>query len=307
MGFDYYDILKVNRSATDEDLKKSYRRLAIRWHPDKNPSNEEEAEAKFKQISEAYEANCLVQVLSDPQRRAIYDQHGEEEEPKGVPRDAEDIFTEIFGSSNPFGFESMNRTKSTRFQADGSGSAAPAARPWKAPAVERKLACSLEELYHGTEKKMNISRNVMQPNGRTVPENEVLTVEVKPGWKRGTKITFPNKGNDRLAADVVIVIDEKPHDVYKRDGNDLVVHHKISLVDALTGTRINLKTLDGRDLVIEMTDVVKPSYELVIQSEGMPVAREPRKKGNLVIKFDVKFPSRLAPEQRAAIRRILGG
>lgn len=135
----------------------------------------------------------------------------------------------------------------------------------------------------------------------------MLTVEVKPGWKRGTKITFPNKGNDRLAADIVIVIDEKPHDVYKWDGNDLVVHHKISLVDALTGTRINLKTLDGRDLVIEMTDVVKPSYELVIQSEGMPVAREPRKKGNLVIKFDVKFPSRLAPEQRAAIRRILGG
>ncbi|RRT58409.1 hypothetical protein B296_00021042 [Ensete ventricosum] len=334
MGFDYYNILKVNRSATDEDLKKSYRRLAIRWHPDKNPSNKEEAEAKFKQISEAYE------VLSDPRRRAVYDQHGEEGL-KGVPRDAEDIFTEIFGSTNPFGFESMNRGKPARFQADGSGSAA--AQPWKPPpAVERKLACSLEELYHGTAKKMKISRNVMQPNGsvvslfelvvdlaadleitcssssssscllwmqprRRVAETEVLTVEVKPGWKRGTKITFPNKGSDRLPADIVFVIEEKPHDVYRRDGNDLVVHHKISLVDALTGTTINLRTLDGRDLVIEMTDVVKPSYELVIQSEGMPVAREPRKKGNLVIKFDVKFPSRLAPEQRAAIRLILGG
>ncbi|RWW26562.1 hypothetical protein GW17_00009046 [Ensete ventricosum] len=299
MGFDYYNILKVNRSATDEDLKKSYRRLAIRWHPDKNPSNKEEAEAKFKQISEAYE------VLSDPRRRAVYDQHGEEGL-KGVPRDAEDIFTEIFGSTNPFGFESMNRGKPARFQADGSGSAA--AQPWKPPpAVERKLACSLEELYHGTAKKMKISRNVMQPNGRRVAETEVLTVEVKPGWKRGTKITFPNKGSDRLPADIVFVIEEKPHDVYRRDGNDLVVHHKISLVDALTGTTINLRTLDGRDLVIEMTDVVKPSYELVIQSEGMPVAREPGKKGNLVIKFDVKFPSRLAPEQRAAIRRILGG
>ncbi|KAJ8490432.1 hypothetical protein OPV22_012153 [Ensete ventricosum] len=299
MGFDYYNILKVNRSATDEDLKKSYRRLAIRWHPDKNPSNKEEAEAKFKQISEAYE------VLSDPRRRAVYDQHGEEGL-KGVPRDAEDIFTEIFGSTNPFGFESMNRGKPARFQADGSGSAA--AQPWKPPpAVERKLACSLEELYHGTAKKMKISRNVMQPNGRRVAETEVLTVEVKPGWKRGTKITFPNKGSDRLPADIVFVIEEKPHDVYRRDGNDLVVHHKISLVDALTGTTINLRTLDGRDLVIEMTDVVKPNYELVIQSEGMPVAREPGKKGNLVIKFDVKFPSRLAPEQRAAIRRILGG
>lgn len=111
----------------------------------------------------------MVQVLSDPQRRAIYDQHGEEGL-KGVPRDAEDIFTEIFGSTNPFGFESMNRAKSTRFQADGSGSAA---RPWKAPAVERKLACSLEELYHGTEKKMNISRNVMQPNGYKLLPNGI--------------------------------------------------------------------------------------------------------------------------------------
>lgn len=66
MGFDYYNILKVNRSATDEDLKKSYRRLAIRWHPDKNPSNKEEAEAKFKQISEAYEASCIdISPFSD--------------------------------------------------------------------------------------------------------------------------------------------------------------------------------------------------------------------------------------------------
>ncbi|URE26625.1 DnaJ [Musa troglodytarum] len=198
MGVDYYNILKVNRNATDDDLRKSYRRLAMRWHPDKNPSDKKEAEAKFKQMSEAYE------VLSDPHKRAIYDQHGEEGlkgmPPPGSqsaasngssgpsnfqfnPRDAEDIFAEIFGSSSPFGFESMNRSKSVRFQKDGSGtfggfgrtdstyrSYAEGAGPSgsqtrKAPVVENHLVCSLEDLYMGAKRKMKISRNVSQPNG----------------------------------------------------------------------------------------------------------------------------------------------
>ena len=135
----------------------------------------------------------------------------------------------------------------------------------------------------------------------------MLTVEVKPGWKRGTKITFPNKGNDRLAADVVIVIDEKPHDVYKRDGNDLIVSQKISLVEALAGTSVELTTLDGRNLSIPVIDIVSPGYELVIAKEGMPMVKEPGRKGNLRILFEVKFPSRLTAEQRAGLKRILDG
>lgn len=341
MGVDYYNILKVNRNATDDDLKKSYRRLAMRWHPDKNPGNNTEAEAKFKQLSEAYE------VLSDPQKRAIYDQYGEEGlkgmPPPGSnsgtpyangssgptnfrfnPRNAEDIFAELFGSS-PFGFEPMGRAKSTRFQTDRSGTfggtgntfrsntegvSASGGQLQKAPPVEAKLACSLEELYTGSTRKMKISRNVMRPNGRLVCETEILSIDVKPGWKKGTKITFPGKGNEQvnlLPADLVFVIEEKPHDVYKRDGNDLVVQLKISLVDALAGTTISLTTLDGRDLAINVSDVVNPGYELLVAKEGMPIAKEPGKKGNLRIKFDVKFPSRLTAEQRSAIRRILGG
>ncbi|URE26635.1 DnaJ [Musa troglodytarum] len=342
MGVDYYNILKVNRNATDDDLRKSYRRLAMRWHPDKNPSDKKEAEAKFKQMSEAYE------VLSDPHKRAIYDQHGEEGlkgmPPPGSqsaasngssgpsnfqfnPRDAEDIFAEIFGSSSPFGFESMNRSKSVRFQKDGSGtfggfgrtdstyrSYAEGAGPSgsqtrKAPVVENHLVCSLEDLYMGAKRKMKISRNVSQPNGRLVPETEILTIEIKPGWKKGTKITFPGKGNEQvnqLPADLVFIIDEKPHDVYKRDGSDLIVHQEISLVDALAGTTINLTTLDGRDLAINVSNVVYPGRQLVIAEEGMPIAKEPGKKGNLIIKFDVKFPSRLTPQQQADIRRVLG-
>ncbi|XP_074571781.1 uncharacterized protein LOC141828282 isoform X3 [Curcuma longa] len=272
MGVDYYNVLEVGRSASDEEIKKSYRKLAIRWHPDKNPNEKAAAEAKFKEIAEAYD------VISDPKKRTIYDQYGE----KGLnascdsqngpsygssgsstfcfnPRDAEDIFSDFFGS-NPFGFENLNRSKSTSFQTD-------------------------------------------------VAEHEILTIEVTPGWRKGTKVTFPEKGNEELnqiPADLVFIIDEKPHEVYKREGNDLVVHQKISLVDALAGTTINLVTLDGRNLVIDMTDVIKPNYEFVIENEGMPIAREPGKKGKLIIKFDVKFPSRLTPEQRAGIRSIFG-
>ncbi|XVE98523.1 hypothetical protein REPUB_Repub03eG0113400 [Reevesia pubescens] len=222
MGVDYYNILKVNKNATDDDLKKSYRRLAMKWHPDKNPNNKKEAEAKFKQISEAYE------VLSDPQKRAIYDQYGEEGlkdmpppgssgpsfgnstgGPNGFnPRNAEDIFAEFFGSS-PFVFGSSGHGRSSRFQSDGGvfggfgstdnifRSYNEATVPRKPPPVESKLPCRLEELYTGSTRKMKISRTVVNAAGRQVQESEILTIDVKPGWKKGTKITFQDKGNEK--------------------------------------------------------------------------------------------------------------
>ncbi|RWW73555.1 hypothetical protein BHE74_00018572 [Ensete ventricosum] len=143
-----------------------------------------------------------------------------------------------------------------------------------------------------------------------VPESEILTIDVKPGWKKGTKITFPEKGNEQvgqLPADLVFVINEKPHEVYKRDGNDLIVNQKISLVEALAGTSVELTTLDGRNLSIPVSDIVSPGYELVIAKEGMPIVKDPGRKGNLRIIFEVRFPSRLTTEQRAGLKRILDG
>ncbi|EFJ27870.1 hypothetical protein SELMODRAFT_231730 [Selaginella moellendorffii] len=308
MGIDYYSVLKVDKNATEDDLKKAYRKLAMKWHPDKNPNNKKEAEAKFKQISEAYE------VLSDPQKRTIYDQYGEEGlkgqvPPPGAtggtnfangagpnvfvfnPRNAEDIFAEFFGGSSPFGMGGFGRSASR-----------------KAPAVENKLPCSLEELYTGSTRKMKISRNIADPSGKTMPVEEFLTIDVKPGWKKGTKITFPEKGNEQpnlIPADIVFVIDEKPHDVFKRDGNDLVMTQKVSLADALTGTTITVNTLDGRTLTIPINDIISPGYEKIVPREGMPIAKEPGRKGDLKIKFDVKFPTRLTPEQKAAVKRYL--
>lgn len=137
---------------------------------------------------------------------------------------------------------------------------------------------------------------------------EILTIEVKPGWKKGTKITFPEKGNEQrnvIPSDLIFIIDEKPHSVFKRDGNDLIVTQKISLVEALTGYTAQLTSLDGRNLTVLINSVINPTYEEVVKGEGMPIPKEPSKKGNLRIKFNIKFPSKLTSEQKTGLKRLI--
>ncbi|KAI4314232.1 hypothetical protein L6164_027163 [Bauhinia variegata] len=277
---DYYRILKVNRNATDEELKKSYKRLAMKWHPDKNhehPDKKDEAQAKFKQISGAYG------VLSDPKKRQIYDFYGQ------YPLNSDRVNKE--NGNGIFGNQKDNDKKAG------------------ATVTVTKLACSLEDLYKGCKKKFKISRTVIDEFGKLKTVEETLKIEIEPGWKKGTKITFPEKGNQEpgtiTPADLVFVVDEKPHAIFKRDGNDLVVMQKILLLEALTGKTFNLTTLDGRNVTFQVTDVVTPGFELVIPYEGMPKSKEPGKKGNLRIKFDVMFPSRLTTQQKHDLKRIL--
>lgn len=145
---------------------------------------------------------------------------------------------------------------------------------------------------------------------RLVTETEILTIDIKPGWKKGTKLTFQDKGNEQpnqLPADLVFVIDEKPHSVFKRDGNDLIMNHRVTLAEAIGGTTVDLTTLDKRTLSIPVNDIVSPGYELVVSREGMPITKEPANRGDLRIRFEVKFPTKLTPEQRAGLKRALGG
>ncbi|KAL1196164.1 DnaJ protein ERDJ3B [Cardamine amara subsp. amara] len=336
MGVDYYNVLKVNPSASEDDLKKSYKRLAMKWHPDKNPTSKKEAEAKFKQISEAYD------VLSDPHKRQIYDQYGEDglkssDVPETTthqrnynnnnnndagfryyPRDAEDIFAEFFGASGDVfgggggGGGRYSENGGSRFRNAEAGSQNNRKTPVnrKAPAIESKLGCTLEELYKGGRRKMKISRVVPDGFGKPKPVEEILKIDITPGWKKGTKITFPEKGNQEpgvTPADLIFVIDEKPHSVYKRDGNDLIVDKKVSLLEALTGITLSLTTLDGRNLTIPVLDIVKPGQEIVIPNEGMPISKQVAKRGDLKINFEICFPSRLTSEQKTDLKRVLGG
>ncbi|KAK3443073.1 dnaJ homolog subfamily B member 4 [Eucalyptus grandis] len=332
MGVDYYNVLKVNRGATDEDLRKAYKRLAMKWHPDKNPINHKEAEAKFKLISEAYD------VLSDPQKRQIYDLYGEEAlksadfQPatpasgrarsnssfRFDPRDADadaDLFDNFFGGSpgggGGLGGASKARVFGESVERNGNREARrDLPEKKKPPPVESKLVCSLEELYKGGRRKMRISRVVHDEFGNPKSVEETLKIDIKPGWKKGTKITFPEKGNHEpgtIPADLIFVIEEKPHDVFKREGSDLVVSQKVTLLEALTGKTLDLMTLDGRNLIIPVTEIIRPGFEVSIANEGMPVSKDPSKKGNLKIQFDITFPLTLSAEQKSDLTRVLGG
>lgn len=143
---------------------------------------------------------------------------------------------------------------------------------------------------------------------RPTTVEEILVIDVKPGWKKGTKITFPEKGNEMrnlIPSDLVFIIDERPHGVFKRDGNDLIVTQKVSLVEALTGCTVQVTTLDGRTLTIPIRSIISPNYEEIVQGEGMPITKEPSKKGNMRIRFQIKFPSRLTTDQKAGIQQLL--
>eukprot|EP00210_Caulerpa_lentillifera_P006711 g6413.t1 len=201
----------------------------MRWHPDKNQDNKAKAEEEFKNVSEAFE------VLSDPQKREIYDRFGEEGLKNGMggmggagtgnfsftPSSAEDIFRAFFGggSGGAGGFESLfnsgfggtdgMHSGFSRFGGSGSDLFKDMSRPRKAPAITNPLKCTLEELYTGTVKKMKISRNLTDSSGKTMQVSEIVEIHVKPGWKKGTKITFEEKGDEKpgtIPADIIFVM-----------------------------------------------------------------------------------------------------
>lgn len=299
---DYYKILQVSRKANDEELKKAYKRLAMKWHPDKNnqsPLKMKEAETKFKQISEAYD------VLGNPMKRKIYD------DGRISPLINNNMTTKTTTNTNSttrkrktcdFGSHQNPVNKFERVELRNPDDIL------KAATSEHKLVFSLDDLYKGCERRLRISRNVIDALGNMMTVDEILTIDVKPGWKKDTKITYPGKGNQApgfpCPADLVFVVDEKPHAIFKREGNDLVTTQKISLIEALTGKTIKVTTLDGREIEVSVTDIVKPDTEIVIQDEGMPSTSKPGTKGNLRIKFDIIFPTQLTASQKSELKNI---
>jgi DnaJ-class molecular chaperone len=350
MGKDYYKILGIGKSASEDELKKAYRKLALKYHPDKN--KESGAEEKFKEVAEAYE------ILSDPKKKEIYDKYGEEGLKAGAgggpgggtgggagpggftytwSGDPNETFKMFFGSSNPFSmFFDMNGDEDddetggpggfgfpgSRFGAFGgpggfnigssgmhTGLAGSGKKKTQDPPIYHDLLVSLEDIAIGTTKKMKISRKVLNPDGRSTHlEDKVLTIDVKPGWKAGTKITFPREGDqspNTIPADIVFVIKDKSHPHFKRDGSDLIHTVKISLRDALCGTTIQVPTLDGRKKQIIITDIINPDTEKRIQAEGLPYPKQPSKKGDIVVKFDIKFPEILSKPQKDKLAELL--
>lgn len=136
----------------------------------------------------------------------------------------------------------------------------------------------------------------------------MLTINVKPGWKKGTKITFEGKGNERPGAyreDIIFIISEKRHKLFTRQGDDLDLGLEIPLVKALTGCTISVPLLGGKIMSLTVDDVIYPSYNTIVIGQGMPISKEPGKRGNLRITFLVAFPKQLTENQRSEASSIL--
>ncbi|WVZ21195.1 hypothetical protein V8G54_008517 [Vigna mungo] len=178
----------------------------------------------------------------------------------------------------------------------------------KPPPIEKKLECTLEELCYGCKKKMKITRDVLTDTGEIVREEELLTINVQPGWRKGTEIKFEGKGNERPGAyreDIVFIISEKRHDLFRRDGDDLVLRVEIPLAKALSGCTILIPLLGGDHMNLKLDDIVHPGYQKIVPEQGMPISKEPGNRGNLNVTFRVVFPTHLTSNQRSEVVRIL--
>jgi DnaJ family protein B protein 4 len=353
MGRDYYTILGVPKNAPDEDIRKAYKKLALKYHPDRNAESEKEkARQKFVEINEAYE------VLSDKEKKEIYDKFGEEGLKAGINANTADafagrsqggfayqasdpfsVFEQFFGpggvqfsfsggpgsSSRFHSFKQGNKGRNYRssfssgsdeydgpfsFTTEG-GNPFGYSRHFQRPQpVERFFSCTLEEIYKGHTKKLRLTRSIYNENGQGRQESQIIEIPVEAGCHAGTQILCKEAGDiypGQPAGDVIFTLEEKPHSFYKREGDNLVYTAKITLVQALTGVKINLPTLDGNNIEVLIRDVViKPGYSKVFPGRGMPIPERPGSYGDLIIKFDIQWPERINDSDRAEVKRVLG-
>ncbi|EFJ14233.1 hypothetical protein SELMODRAFT_109399, partial [Selaginella moellendorffii] len=316
----YYEILEVSKSASESQIKRAYRKLALKYHPDKNPGNEE-ANKKFTELTNAYE------VLIDEEKRQIYDKFGEEGLKqnggggRGGGNFARDIFSQFFGGG---GFEEESEEKTP-----------------KGDDVIVELYATLEDLYMGNTFEMWREKNVLKPapgkrqcncknevvhrqlgpgmyqqftqqvceqcpNVKFAREGYHITVDIEKGMKDGHEITFHEDGEpiiDGDPGDLKFVVRTEKHDRFERHGNNLHTAVTISLLEALVGFEKEIKHLDGHAVSIGSTGVTKPKEVRRFRSQGMPIF-ESVNSGDLLVTYEVDFPKTLTDAQKEAIKKV---
>ncbi|KAI6028293.1 hypothetical protein F5J12DRAFT_804378 [Pisolithus orientalis] len=340
----YYDLLEVPVDASESDLKKAYRKKALRLHPDKGGDPE-----LFKEVTHAYE------ILSDSDKRRIYDSRGEAglSEQGGMGgMDPQDLFSQLFGGGGFFGgggsrnqvrktkdlvhrvhvsLEDLYRGKTTKLaltrnilcsKCGGKGGKEGAVRPCGGcggrgvKLTLRQMGPMIQQIQsscddcNGTGEVINPKDRCSQCKGKKVlPEKKILEVHIDKGMKGGQTITFRGESDQSPNAesgDVVIVVEEKPHDRFKRQENNLITELEIDLLTALGGGEVAIKHLDDRALLIRFIpgEVVKNESVKVIRGQGMPSQRH-HEPGDLYVKFIVKFPDNIDSSKVGLLEKAL--
>lgn len=244
-------------------------------------------------------------------------------------RDPFQMFSDIFGGGSPFGdmgddsFFSFSSGPGRSSGSHRQSSSRPKG-PVKDPDIVHDLNLSLDDLYKGLTKKMKISKIVESSSGKEETQSKIVEIPIRAGMKEGTKITFEREGDERpnhIPADIIFVIKQKPHPYLVRDGNNLISHQTISLQQALCGFDIDIPFLCGETRHIHNTKIISPppvnSYSsssslpstctIRLYGEGMPISKEPGKKGDLIVVFDIRFPTSLTQNEKDALSSVLRG
>jgi len=296
---DYYKILGVDKKATADDIKRAYRKLARKYHPDANP-NDSGSEEKFKEIGEAYE------VLKDPEKRQRYDQLGAnwKQYAGAGPGGGRQSYTYDFGGRG-FNFEDLGSGFSDFFEMFfGSGAdqrfsnfnfggnfgqnfgGARAGTAQKGQDLQSSIEISLREAYAGTKRSLRF-----QKNGKT----RTVTVKVPPGIKDGGKIRLPGEGTSApgggQAGDLYLSVKVAPHNLLKRKGSDLHMEVPVTIKEAYLGGKIDVPTFEGR-ISVKIPPKTQSGRTLRLRGKGMP-SLGGKSPGDLYVKIKIVFPGKL--------------
>ena len=327
-NLNYYDILGILPTASNEEIKKAYRSMSLKYHPDRNQS--EESTQKFQQISEAYE------VLSDSEKKANYDKFGTNDIPEGFPfgrsgfqdmsefHDVNDIFNMMFsggfggmnmGGMNMGGMNmgGMNMGGMPNIRIFHNGVEQPSGffsqQIQKPSPILKEFEITLEQSYFGIPNiTFEFERNVINPPIQ-VKETDQITISIPAGIEDGEIIQIENKGHNihnKISGDLHIRIKISPHSEFTRKDNNLLLKKTITLKESLCGFILEVHHINGKTLRLNHSansHVIKPKDLKVVPSYGM--IREKKPNGNLIIEFDVIFPEKMDEKQIELLKDIL--
>jgi DnaJ-class molecular chaperone len=312
---DYYSTLGVAKTATEKEIKQAFRKLARKHHPDVNPGDKA-AEAKFKEINEAYE------VLGDPDKRKKYDELGAnwrmyEQAGAGGPgfggqpsggwnvhfggqpgggfrTMTADEMREMFGEGDPFS-DFFHTFFGGAMGADvGAQARAGRGRPRKGRDVEQELRLGLEDAYHGAMRRLSIQQD---GHARTVD------VRIPPGVGEGSRVRVSGEGEHgaggAAAGDLYLRIRVAPHPRFERKGRDLYIGVPVPLTTAVLGGEAEVQTLGGKSLRLKIPAGTQQGQVFRLKGHGMPTVGKPDEFGDLYATANVQLPRELTPEQRA--------
>jgi len=320
-GKDYYSILGIKRNASEQEIKQAYRRLARKHHPDVNPGDNS-AEARFKEINEAYE------VLSDKENRQKYDQFGDQwqyADQFARARGPRSTFWDFSqGDAQTFHFEEGNLDSlfGDLFQGFRTGTSSRRAQPRRGRDIDHPVEVTLEEAYHGTNRILSLETEQPCPScggtGRiqnalcsacrgsgVVARLERLEVKIPPGVKDGARVRIAGKGGQGYGGnkgDLYLVTSVKPHRLFERKGDDLYVEVSVPLTVAVLGGEVQVPTPKGK-LALKIPPETQNGRTFRLAKQGMPHLGN-SSRGDLLAKVSVVLPTKLSAEGKKLFEQL---